>query len=228
MHRSLTTFHIARRSELGAGDLAGVFRLRARIFHERLGWNVQVHDGQERDAYDELDPHYLLMKQPVDRVIGCLRLLPTQGPNMLRDVFHPLLRGKPVPADRHTWEVSRLAVESETARSHCGASGAESLERLRGAFHQLVRFADRHDIRRYVAVTTPFVQRRLEQLHVESVQLQPATAFGIDDAVVLCLEVSPANRRALAPSALARPERRSAWPHADFGATGFIPSPTHP
>ena len=26
-----------------------MFRLRARIFHERLGWDVQVADGKERD-----------------------------------------------------------------------------------------------------------------------------------------------------------------------------------
>ncbi|HEV7437641.1 MAG TPA: acyl-homoserine-lactone synthase, partial [Pseudorhizobium sp.] len=35
-------------------------RLRARIFADRLGWDVDVVDGQEKDAFDALQPTYIL------------------------------------------------------------------------------------------------------------------------------------------------------------------------
>ena len=33
--------------------LEQMFRLRARIFRDRLGWDVAVKDGKERDKYDD-------------------------------------------------------------------------------------------------------------------------------------------------------------------------------
>jgi N-acyl-L-homoserine lactone synthetase len=37
-----------------------MFRLRARVFRERTGWNVQVADGKERDKYDDEAPVYVI------------------------------------------------------------------------------------------------------------------------------------------------------------------------
>ena len=30
-----------------------MFQMRARVFHDRLRWNVRVVDGRERDKYDD-------------------------------------------------------------------------------------------------------------------------------------------------------------------------------
>ena len=35
--------------------LEQMFRMRARIFHDHLGWDVVVKDGMERDKYDEAE-----------------------------------------------------------------------------------------------------------------------------------------------------------------------------
>jgi acyl homoserine lactone synthase len=33
-----------------------MFRLRARVFRDRLNWDVEVTDGKERDRYDDEQP----------------------------------------------------------------------------------------------------------------------------------------------------------------------------
>jgi acyl homoserine lactone synthase len=93
-------------------DLAEMHRLRYRVFKERLGWDVQVSGGMEIDEFDALHPAYLLQRDSDDRLQGCVRLLPSAGPNMLRDTFPALLYGRPAPASPEIWESSRFALDA--------------------------------------------------------------------------------------------------------------------
>ena len=80
-------------------ELADMHRLRYRVFHERLGWDVAVHGDQERDTFDALPgTSCLLYHDAFGRLRGCARLLKTTGPTMLRDVFQELLAGAPAPS----------------------------------------------------------------------------------------------------------------------------------
>ena len=79
-------------------ELAEMHRLRYRIFKERLGWDVEVSGDMEIDDFDACRPAYLLQTDDEDRIQGCVRLLPTTGPTMLRDTFPLLLDGEPAPA----------------------------------------------------------------------------------------------------------------------------------
>ena len=75
-------------------EINAMFRNRAETFSERLGWEVAVKDGYERDMFDDANPLYLVSVDPdTEEYWGSLRLLPTTGPNMLRDVFPQLLDG---------------------------------------------------------------------------------------------------------------------------------------
>ena len=86
-----------------------MFRCRAFVFHERLQWEVKVSDGYERDVFDDEDPLYLVSVDPISgEYWGSLRLLPTTGPNMLRDVFGVLLDGGDVIESATIWESSRI------------------------------------------------------------------------------------------------------------------------
>lgn len=92
-------------------EIDQMFRLRARVFHQRMGWDVHVKDGWEVDGFDEMDPLYILCIDARGDVRGCARLLPTTGPNMLNDVFSVLLPdGRPVRSAL-AWESSRFAVD---------------------------------------------------------------------------------------------------------------------
>jgi N-acyl-L-homoserine lactone synthetase len=98
-------------------DLAEMHRLRYRVFKERLGWDVQVSGDMEIDEFDALHPDYLLQRGSDDRLQGCVRLLPSAGPNMLRDTFPALLDGRSAPASPKIWESSRFALDAVTKPS---------------------------------------------------------------------------------------------------------------
>ena len=107
-------------------EIDAMFRNRAETFHDRLGWEVVVKDGYERDRFDELNPLYLVSVDPeTERYWGSLRLLPTTGPNMLRDVFPQLLEEGEVIESATIWEASRIcavAVPGQPARGRAGAA----------------------------------------------------------------------------------------------------------
>ena len=89
-------------------EIDAMFRNRAETFSERLGWEVVVKDGYERDAFDDANPLYLVSVDPdTEEYWGSLRLLPTTGPNMLRDVFPQLLDGDYIESAT-IWECSRI------------------------------------------------------------------------------------------------------------------------
>ncbi len=68
-------------------DLAEMHRLRYRVFKLRLNWNVVVSGDMEIDEYDVLRPVYLLDRATDGGIQGCVRLLPSTGPTMLREIF---------------------------------------------------------------------------------------------------------------------------------------------
>lgn len=87
-----------------------MFRMRAAVFADRLGWDVTVTDGLESDHFDDEDPLYLLaIDERSGELQGAVRLLPTTGPNMLRDVFAELVPGG-APESPLIWESSRFAI----------------------------------------------------------------------------------------------------------------------
>lgn len=94
-----------------AGELAEMYRLRYRVFKERLAWDVQVSGDMEIDEFDALHPAYLIQRASDSRIQGCVRLLPSNGPTMLRDAFPVLLEGAAPPCSPAIWESSRFALD---------------------------------------------------------------------------------------------------------------------
>lgn len=119
---------IVTKAEAGirAGDFREMFRLRHRVFKERLGWDVQSRNGLERDRFDDLDPTYLLAFDGENRLVGTWRMLPTTGPYMLRDVFPALLGGMKAPRHPNICEGSRFAVDCD----YLGESSLAALSRV--------------------------------------------------------------------------------------------------
>jgi Autoinducer synthase len=106
-------------------EMDAMFRNRALTFSDRLGWDVTVKDGYEQDVFDQADPLYLVSVDPInDRYWGSLRLLPTTGPNMLRDVF-PFL-SRQWRDDRERDDLGELADLRDGGR---GATGAHQNRR---------------------------------------------------------------------------------------------------
>lgn len=187
--------------DLDTADRTGMFRLRAQVFSDRLGWDVQLtSEGLEIDAFDEIpSARYILARAPAGPVNACWRLLPTLGPNMLRDVFPELLHGMPAPAAADVWELSRFAVaadrvaEADSAGTHQIGFGDLSVALMA----ESTRFAQAHGIARYVTVTTAAIERMLRKQGVNVHRLGPPLRIGQVLTVACFIEIDAITLRAL-------------------------------
>jgi acyl homoserine lactone synthase len=93
--------------------LEDMYRLRARVFADRLGWEVNIEDGMEIDQFDRLDPGYIVGLDDDLNVISCARVLQTTGPHMLSDVFEAILDGEPPLRSSTVWESTRFCVDTQ-------------------------------------------------------------------------------------------------------------------
>lgn len=172
-----------------ADDLADMHRLRCRVFHHRLGWKVEVRDGLEIDQYDALHPTYLLVRDRDNGVCGCVRLLPSSGPTMLRDTFPSLLHGQPMRSSLSIWESSRFALDvSESAPKAAGGMATETYELFAG----LVEFGLATGLREIVTVTDTRIERILRRALWPLERIGPPLPIGGTEAVAGFLEVSRA------------------------------------
>lgn len=81
---------------------------RANIFHKRMNWDVVVEREREEDDYDrEHNPLYIVAERPDGSHVTSMRLLPTTGPTMLRDIFYKFFPGCPDIYASNIWEATR-------------------------------------------------------------------------------------------------------------------------
>jgi acyl homoserine lactone synthase len=174
---------IATRREFKSKDLWEMHTLRAKVFSGRLGWEVPVLSGMEIDGYDALEPGYMLMREPGGVLRGCWRLLPTEGPYMLKDSFPQLLEGRAAPCDPRIWELSRFAIETD-ADSRYGFS-----EMTMESFEAIVRYGIEKGLTHYVTVTTTAMERLTRRAGVVVSRIGAPQVIGIENAVALTIDV---------------------------------------
>ena len=152
---ALTRPALLKHSELALG----MHRLRRRVFRDRLDWKVSVSDGLEIDQYDALTPTYLL---GVDRrdVVGCVRLLPTTGPNMLADTFPVLLDGRVAPKNGKIWESSRFCVDTKNVEATAQNGLREATFLL---FAAMIEWGQQRDLQAIATVTDLRMERILRR-----------------------------------------------------------------
>lgn len=194
-------------------EIIGMFRLRHRVFRERLGWDVTTSGDMEMDLYDR-DPaaHYLIHRGSDGAVTGCVRLLPTTGPYMLRDTFPVLLDGVAAPAAALVWEASRFAVDHVRPATSSAAATAAGLTR---ATVELVagvaEWAATRRLSAVVAVVDVRMERILRRAGWPLTRFGPPRPLGVTRALAGTLAVTEATvstiHRAggLTSSVLARP-----------------------
>ena len=186
---------------LSSSTLDSMFRLRHEVFKERLKWDVGSVAGKERDAFDDLDPVYIVCEQDGE-VLGSWRALPTTGPYMLKDVFPELLYGQPAPEAEDIWEISRFAVSKKVA-------GMESLGTIRTVtnmlMEELFKFASRRKLRRIVAVSDIRFERIMKRAGFETTRYGPPMQIGVTKALSAYADVSEINLRHKRVTALPTP-----------------------
>ncbi|WP_265518235.1 acyl-homoserine-lactone synthase [Nitratireductor luteus] len=170
-----------------AYELHDMHRLRYRVFKERLDWDVSTSGGFEIDTFDSLKPHYLLLRGEEGRVDGCVRLLPTTGPTMLRDTFPALLDGLSPPQTPHIWESSRFALDLPPSTPKRAGGIARGTYEL---FAGMIEFGLSRGLRKIVTVTDLRMERILHRAGWPLERIAVPRTIGTTRAVAGFLPVS--------------------------------------
>ena len=172
-------------AECHLNSLHQMHRIRKAVFKDRLGWDVTVRGELEIDEYDALGPSYLLSIDRYDTLNGCVRLLPTTGPNMLRDIFPSFVTKAAVPRGERVWEASRFAVSKNTHAVEAGLSQA-TYDLLVG----VLKFGLSNGINTIACVVDVRMERILRRAGWQLERLGPARRMGNTIAMAGQLDVS--------------------------------------
>jgi acyl-homoserine lactone synthase len=105
--------------------LAKMFRQRHQVFVEEKGWKLKSYNGLEFDNYDTDETVYLMALTPEGEMAASMRMMRTDKPHMLADVFADMCEGG-VPRGSDIWELTRGAMNKDLratgywARMQCG------------------------------------------------------------------------------------------------------------
>ncbi len=138
-----------------------MFKLRARVFGDRLGWDVKIEDGKEIDEFDNLDPTYVIGLDDEGNVVAAVRALQTTGPHMLADVFSAILDGEPPIRSATLWESTRFCVDTQRLKRGMGKNSLSfaTCELMIGS----LEYAIRAGIQDIVTVIDPVMDRVLKR-----------------------------------------------------------------
>lgn len=96
-----------------ATEISGYYRLRKKVFFDRLRWDVPVVDDEEHDILDEAPCTYILSVNTGNRVEAGLRLIPTTQTTLLEMAFDGLVPDAMSFKSPTIWEISRLCVDDD-------------------------------------------------------------------------------------------------------------------
>lgn len=190
--------HDARFSEHYAEQM---YRLRYKIFHERLQWEVQIRGDQEIDQFDDTDSVYVLTTDTAEQVCGGWRIRPTTRRYMLSDVFPSLLNGHPAPRHRRVWEISRFAIDTSDRSRTAGFSLGDT---ARALLVETCKFAIENHITQFVIVTTVAVERLINATGIVMNRFSPPRRIGKAMTVACWVDIDAHTRHVLLQEPLPR------------------------
>lgn len=93
------------------GVLRAMFAARKSVFVDLLKWDVPVLDGRyEIDQFDDEHARYLVLADTRGEHLGSARLLPTQRPHILGDLYPELCEAAPPRSDA-IYEITRFCLD---------------------------------------------------------------------------------------------------------------------
>lgn len=98
--------------------LLEMYRMRALIFKERMGWDVNVDmHGLETDDFDTDAAIYLLSTNSDKKVVGSWRIIPTSHMTMIEKVWPEFTKDIKIEKSPFCWEMSRFGILSNQEQS---------------------------------------------------------------------------------------------------------------
>lgn len=172
-------------------------QLRARVFSDRLGWEVAVTAGCEADDFDALRPTYILATTSGNQLAGGARLLPALGPTMVADVFPSLLPNGRLDAHTCMIESSRFCVDTTLAE---GGGEGSIHEATLTMFAGIIEWCMTNGFTEIVTVTDLRFERILARVGWPLHRLSEPQKMGVTMAVAGLLAADGATFRNLRPA----------------------------
>lgn len=189
---------------------AGMFRDRAHQFKTRMGWDVTVDtNGEERDAYDAMNPLYVIWEHPDGAHGGSMRFLPTTGRVMVNDVFSDLIDAPLVSP--LIWECTRFCLGSQA-----GSNVAAAL--MLGGGELMTGFG----VRQFVGVFDARMERIYRAIG-SAPDVLGTKGVGRDRISVGLWDFSPQARARVSARANVSPDLSRLWFERAFGAASDAP-----
>lgn len=151
---------------LAANLMSNLARYRHRVFVEKLGWDLACQGDLEFDQFDRPDTVYMAARREDGALAGVARLLPTDRPYLLGEVFPQLMGGLPLPRTSRVWELSRFAaVDFDSART-AGAMRQFSSPVTLSLLREVLALAAANGVHRLITVSPLGVERLLRRTGV--------------------------------------------------------------
>jgi acyl homoserine lactone synthase len=148
--------------ELPVELLSKIAYYRYRVFVQTLQWNLPVEKGVELDQFDDTGTVYVTTQDDSGDVTGFARLLPTDRPYLLGQIFPQLLNGLTPPCSSNVWELSRFAAVDFNRRptvSHGQTSSIAAIRLLQAS----IDYARTRGATRLITVSPIGIERLLRR-----------------------------------------------------------------
>ena len=156
---------------------AKISSYRHKVFVETLGWQLQTKNGLELDQFDRPDTVYVAAQDDEGNVTGCARLLPTDHPYLLGEVFPQLMNGLMPPCTPDVWELSRFAAMDFNNRTSSALGQFSSTVAVR-LLQESIACAASHGAKRLITVSPVGIERLLRKAGFHAHRAGPPMVIG--------------------------------------------------
>ena len=163
---------------------------RHKVFVETLGWDLKTRNGEELDQFDRPDTVYVVGQDEDGNVNGCARLLPTNRPYLLGEVFPELLKGQNIPCTSDVWELSRFAAVDFNNRSSSALSQFSS-EVAIALLQASIECAIEQGAKRLITVSPIGIERLLRRAGFHCHRAGPPMIIGGHPIFACWIELEP-------------------------------------
>lgn len=189
---------IAPESYKDSADLLDrMHRLRARVFRDRLNWDVNVANGREADGFDDCQPTYILTVTDQCAVVGCARLLPASGPTLLSVLFPELGECGLVRPHATMIESSRFCVDTSV---EAGREGQALHDATWTMFAAIIEWSMANGYSELITATDVRIERILRRAGWPMSRIGEPKRLGNTNAVVGLLPTDPKSFEQVRPA----------------------------
>jgi N-acyl-L-homoserine lactone synthetase len=175
----------AAATEIEHRALRIMFEARKRVFVDLLGWDVPVRAGlYEIDQFDTPAATYVILRDDTGGHRASARLLPTNRPHILADLFPTLCEG-PIPRGVSVREITRFCIDPQLTRTERRAARNDLVS-------SLVDFALFGGIESYTAVASVPWFNQIERFGWQCSSLGPARRLSGELLIGLKIDIDAA------------------------------------